>query len=141
MDGSVLGHHWNPISSKLKVFLGKNGRCGTHNGLELTLENLQLNETFPWSKALLLSTIASMFDPSGMIAPLILKYKLFLREVCLETEVGWNDTLPETLMVRWRKLVEELVKSPKIVVRKCARPKNAIGPTDSPMEALWLLEQ
>ena len=31
-------------------------------------------------------------------------------------------------MVRWRKLVEELVKSPKSVVRRCAIPKNTIGP-------------
>ena len=55
-----------------------------------------------------------------MIVTLILKYKLFFREVCLEKKLGWNNTLPVTLMYRWRKLVEKLVKVPKIVLRRCA---------------------
>ena len=50
MGGSVLGHQWDPkedtISFKPKIFLGKKGRSGTHNGPELTIENLDLNETF-----------------------------------------------------------------------------------------------
>ena len=60
-----------------------------------------------------------------MIAPLILKYKLFLREVCLEKELGWNNTFSVSLILRWRKLVKEMVKAPKIVVKQCAWPQRA----------------
>ena len=132
MGGTVLGHQWDPapdtLSFKPKVFLGKKGKTGTHSGPELNPDNLQLNDTFPWTKALLLSTIASIFDPSGIVAPLVLKYKIFLREVCLYRSLGWNDVLPADIMIRWRKLVEELVTSPEIIVRRCARPDNAVGP-------------
>lgn len=132
MGGTVLGHQWDPvndtISFKPKVFLGKKGKNGTHTGPELNPENLHLNDSFLWTKALILSTIHSLFDPSGIVAPLLLKYKLFFREVCLRKNLGWNDVLPPDLLNRWRKLVDELVTSPVIIVKRCARPDNAVGP-------------
>ena len=71
MGGSVLGHKWNPVSDKLtflpKVFMGKKGRNGACNSPQLVPENLVLNDTFQWTKGVVLSTVASIFDPSGMI--------------------------------------------------------------------------
>ena len=34
-----------------KVFLGKKGKNSVYNGPQLLLENLNLNETFDWTKA------------------------------------------------------------------------------------------
>ena len=67
-----------------KVFLGKKGKNSVYNGPQLLLENLNLNETFDWTKAVVLSTVASIFDPAGLISAYIFKFKLFLRKICLK---------------------------------------------------------
>ena len=102
MGGSILGHKWDPVEDTFtflpKVFLGKKGRNGVYNSLQLLSENLALNETFEWTKAVVLSTVASMFDPTGLISAYIIKFKLFLRKVCLNKEIAWSDPLPPNLM-------------------------------------------
>ena len=131
MGGTVLGHHWEPRSDTFsfqpRIFLGKKGKNGTHAGPQLTPENLTLNDEFPWTKALVLSTAASLFDPSGIIAPAVVKLRLFMREVCMQEKINWSDPLPDGLMKRWRKLVEELVLSDAVVVSRGTRPPGAVG--------------
>ena len=82
IGGTVLGHKWSPtddiITFQPKVYMGKKGRKGAYNGLQLLLENLDLNDSFEWTKAVVLSTVASIFDPSGLISAYVIKYKLFL---------------------------------------------------------------
>ena len=131
MGGRVLGHKWDPVSDTFtfqpKVFLGKKGKSGAYTGPQLLPENLEASNSFTWSKAVVLSTVASIFDPSGIISAYTIKFKLFLREVCLVKDLGWDDPLPPDLMIRWRLLVEELVCSPAITVQRSARPPDAVG--------------
>ena len=98
MGGSVLGHKWDPVEDTFnflpKVFLGKKGRNGVYNDRQLLSENLALNETFEWTKAVVLSTVASIFYPAGLISTYIIKFKLFLCEGCLNKEITWSDPLP-----------------------------------------------
>ena len=82
--------------------MGKKGRNGAYKGLKLLLENIDLNNSFEWTKAVVLLTVASIFDPSGLISAYVIKYKLFLREVCLNKSIGWSDPLPMARMERWR---------------------------------------
>ena len=87
MGDSVLGHKWNLVDDTFhlpKVFLGNKGRNGAYNGPQLLLENLDLNKTFDWTKAVVLSTVVSILDPAGLISAYIIKFKLFLREICLK---------------------------------------------------------
>ena len=104
MGGSVLGHKWDPVEDTFtflpKVFLGKKGRNGVYNSPQLLSENLNLNETFEWTKAVILSIVVSIFDAAGLISTYIIKFKLFLREVCLNKEIAWSDPLPPNLMER-----------------------------------------
>ena len=111
----------------LKVFLGKRGKNGIYNGPQLLLENLDLSETFEWTKAVVLSMVASMFDPAGLISAYIIKFKLFLREICLKKEITWNNPLPPSLMGRWRTMARELVCTPAILINRSARPPRAQG--------------
>ena len=131
MGGTVLGHKWDPtedtFSFQPKVFLGKKGKNGAYAGPQLLPQNLARSNDFSWTKALVLSTVASIFDPSGIIAAYTVKFKLFLREVCLSKGLGWDESLPWDLMQKWRTLVKELVCSPPITVYRCARPPGAIG--------------
>ena len=113
MGGTVLGHKWSPMEDiftfQPKVYMGKKARNSAYNGLQLLPENLDLNNSFKWTKAVVLSTVASIFDPSGLISAYVIKYKLFLREVCLDKSIGWSDPLSPALMERWRSYTKELV--------------------------------
>ena len=96
MGGSVLGHKWDPVVDTFtflpKVFLGKKGRNRVYKGPQLLSENLALNETFEWTKAVVVSTVTSIFDPAGLISVYIIKFKLFLHEVCLNKETRCHLT-------------------------------------------------
>ena len=100
--------------------MGKKTRNGDHTGPQLLPENLDQNDTFKWTKAVVLSTVASIFNPSGLISAYIIKYKLFLRDVSLDKKIGWSDPLPTALMNRWRSLTKELVCIPPIIIYRCA---------------------
>ena len=98
MGGTVLGHKWSPTEDTFtfqpKVYMGKKAGNDAYNGLQLLPENLDLNNSFEWTKAVVLSTVASIFNPSGLISAYVIKYKLFLREVSLDKKIGWSDLLP-----------------------------------------------
>ena len=100
--------------------MGKKAKNRAYNGPQLLLENLDLNDSFEWTKAVVLSTVASIFDPSSLISAYPIKYKLFLREVCLNKSIGWSDPLPLALMERWRSYTKELVCTPPIIIDQSA---------------------
>ena len=54
----------------------------------------------PFTKRGILSTINSLFDPMGFIAPIIIQGKLFLREVT-SLNHDWDEPLPESYSNRW----------------------------------------
>ena len=72
-------------------------------------------------------TVASIFDPSGLISAYVIKYKLFLRDVSLDKKIGWSDPLPPALMDKWRSLTKELVCTPPITIDRCAQLPNVLG--------------
>ena len=83
-------------------------------------ENLNLNNSFEWTKAVVLWTVALIFDPSGLISAYVIKYKLFLRKVRLDKKIEWSYPLPTALMERWRSLTKEIVCTPPIIIDRTA---------------------
>ena len=51
--------------------------------------------------------ISAMFDPLGLICPLILQVKLLFKEVCI-LNVKWYDLLPTEFVVKYNNFIEEL---------------------------------
>ncbi|XP_070531344.1 uncharacterized protein [Cardiocondyla obscurior] len=57
-------------------------------------------ETQSYTKRLIASDIARLYDPLGLTAPVIIKAKIMLQEIwCLK--ISWDDPLPEGLLKRW----------------------------------------
>ena len=54
----------------------------------------------PLTRRGLLSTVASVYDPLGFLAPLVLRAKRILQEVC-QKGISWDEPLPEELRPRW----------------------------------------
>jgi Pao retrotransposon peptidase. len=49
----------------------------------------------------ILSTVASMFDPLGLIGPVILITRIILQELA-RSKIDWDSSIPENLARRWR---------------------------------------
>ena len=49
-----------------------------------------------------LSTVSSVFEPLGLVSPLILVGKQILHELCCDG-VGWDGKVPDKLRPRWER--------------------------------------
>ena len=53
------------------------------------------------------SIVVKVYDPLGMLSPLVTHLKVFLQDSSL-TKMEWDDILPDSLLRRWTTLVEGL---------------------------------
>ncbi len=61
----------------------------------------------PLTKRGVLSTVNSLYDPLGFLAPVTLGGRLLLRKVTDEVD-GWDEPLPENLKTKWEAWVQSL---------------------------------
>ena len=71
----------------------------------------------------MLSTVASIYDPLGCLAPFVLLGKQILQEMCRE-RTGWDEPLSNELRPRWERWLMELPKLVKIKIPRCYLPEN-----------------
>lgn len=70
-----------------------------------------------------LSTVASIYDPLGFLAPLILLGKQILQQLCRD-KVGWDEPLSEELRTRWVSWLQDLENLSSVKIRRCYVPAN-----------------
>ncbi|XP_036147416.1 uncharacterized protein LOC118647173 [Monomorium pharaonis] len=59
------------------------------------------------SKRHILSEIAKIFDPLGLLGPVILASKVILQE-CWKAKISWDESVPNALHSLWQSLAEQL---------------------------------
>ncbi|GFX86894.1 integrase catalytic domain-containing protein [Trichonephila clavipes] len=95
----VLGIYWNPkhdcFSFRVKIDLH------------------ELN-----TKRDVLSTIARIYDPLGLLGPVVAKAKIFLQKLWM-LKIDWTDLLPDTINREWRQFVESLQIVNDINIDRC----------------------
>ncbi|XP_054872902.1 uncharacterized protein LOC111584426 [Amphiprion ocellaris] len=99
----ALGIHWN-----IKI------DCFTFN---ITLKDQ------PPSRRGILSTVASIYDPLGFVAPYLLSGKRILQEMC-HHGTGWDEPVSEHLRPRWEHWRKDLINLEKIQIARCYLPHN-----------------
>ncbi|XP_053682304.1 uncharacterized protein LOC128732893 [Sabethes cyaneus] len=72
-------------------------------------------------KRAVLSTIAKIFDPLGLIGPVSVMAKVFMQELW-KIDIDWDEALPETFNQRWRTFLVHLQESWRIKI-----PRRCIG--------------
>lgn len=77
----------------------------------------------PYTKRGLLSVISSVYDPLGFLAPVILPAKLLLQELC-RSKCGWDDLIPQSFQLKWKKWLTDLEKVENFEVNRCIKPKD-----------------
>jgi hypothetical protein len=71
----------------------------------------------------MLSTVCSIFDPLGLIAPVTLQGKIMLQTLCKE-QYDWDEPLPDHLKVAWEKWLSELPGLGKLAISRCFKPPD-----------------
>ncbi|XP_030585762.1 uncharacterized protein LOC115780619 [Archocentrus centrarchus] len=77
----------------------------------------------PITRRGVLSTVASVFDPLGFVAPFILAGKKILQQMCHE-KVSWDDPLPDHLQPQWESWLRGLQDLASIKVQRCFSPSS-----------------
>ena len=84
----TLGLLWNPTSDTLKV----SSKC------------IQVKSI---TKRTILSVTASIFDPLGLIAPIVINAKLILQRLW-QLKLSWDEALPQELHTTWERFHVQL---------------------------------
>ena len=99
----ALGVHWCIESDTLQFRITMQDKPPTRRGI--------------------LSTVSSVFDPLGLVAPFILGGKQILQELCRDG-VGWDDEVPDKLRSEWEKWRVELPALEKLRVARDHKPQD-----------------
>ncbi|KAJ8027919.1 hypothetical protein HOLleu_30014 [Holothuria leucospilota] len=97
----VLGIQWCVESDKFKF-------------------RIVINDT-PLTRRGVLSTISSVYDPFGFIAPVILVGKQILQQLC-HNNLDWDSPLPDQLRCKWVNWRSSLPRLESIEIERCFKP-------------------
>jgi len=77
----------------------------------------------PFTRRGILSTVNSIYDPSGYVAPVTLKGKQILQQMC-QDKLDWDSPVPENLRSEWEKWRHDVVSLEQLEIQRCFKPEN-----------------
>ena len=80
----------------------------------------------PLTRRGVLATVAFVYDPLGFLAPLVLRAKKILQEIC-NKGVNWDEPLPEEVRPRWERWKRDLLHLDELQTPRCFEPKTLNG--------------
>ncbi|CAG2248710.1 unnamed protein product [Mytilus edulis] len=82
-------------------------------------------EEKPLTRRGITSTVSSIFDPLGLIAPIILKGKIILQDLSKQSiKLGWDDPIPKEKEEEWIKWKSTLPEIENISIPRCFKTKD-----------------
>lgn len=99
-DSGVLGMCWSPENDELSLKLSTKYQ-------EIPSEKI--------TKRTILSRIAQIYDPSGLIAPVIIRGKMLIQDIW-KSESGWDELVSPSLAKQWNVYRLDIVSLAKIQI-------------------------
>ncbi|GFT70660.1 integrase catalytic domain-containing protein [Trichonephila clavipes] len=92
--------------------------CGNLPEITSNLQEIEQQRPTSFTKRMVLSTIARIFDPLGLLGPIITWAKIFMQRLWL-LELGWSDELPFKEQKEWRRFIDSLKAVNNISIDRC----------------------
>lgn len=80
-----------------------------------------VNKEGPYTRRGLLSILASVYDPLGMVSPVVVIAKLIFQAECRQGKT-WDEKLSERNMLLWRRWLADLHHLDKFSIPRCIKP-------------------
>nr|XP_054587464.1 uncharacterized protein LOC129152993 [Nothobranchius furzeri] len=77
----------------------------------------------PLTRRGVLSTVASIYDPLGFIAPFVLLGKQVLKQMCKD-KVDWDEEIPDYLRPQWESWITDLPELADVQIKRCYIPPD-----------------
>ena len=103
-QSKVLGVKWNVKSDNLYF-------------------DLQMNMHSEITRRTMLSTVSSLFDPIGLIAPVLVKGRILFQDVT-RLKLPWDETVPPDVSESWSRWLHSLDDLKHVVISRCIKPKE-----------------
>lgn len=109
------------ISPEEKVkTLGITWEPGTDQ-LRFIYENVESEQT--WTRRTILSSIAKLFDPLGLISPVVIVAKMLMQELA-SRKIAWDTPVPDDIRKKWTTFYSELDKIAELRISRFAFASN-----------------
>ncbi|GFW93044.1 integrase catalytic domain-containing protein [Trichonephila clavipes] len=92
--------------------------CGNLPEITSNLQEIEQQRPTSFTTRMVLSTIARIFDPLGLLGPIITWAKIFMQRLWL-LELGWSDELPFKEQKEWRRFIDSLKAVNNISIDRC----------------------
>lgn len=129
-NSEILSSHPNSSSSYFTVPLGERENAKalgiSWNALS---DVIQYNMTDKLAstrntKRTILSGVAQLFDPLGLLAPIIVKGKLIIQKLW-QLNISWDESIPENLNSEWIDFKNQLVILSQLKIPRCVKLPNS----------------
>ena len=77
----------------------------------------------PTTRRGILATVASIYDPLGFVAPIVLTGKQILQKLC-QNGIKWDDQLEENLRPQWEQWKMQLQDLENLSIPRCYKPSD-----------------
>ena len=79
------------------------------------------------TKRIILSRVNSIYDPLGLAGPYTVRAKILMRRLWTnETEIDWDDPIPEKYRREWDTFFNDLPDMKEITIKRCIKPSNSL---------------
>ena len=89
-------------------------------------DTLEFKITFvnkPLTRKGILGTVSSIYDPLGLIGPLLLPGRRILQQICCERK-DWDEPVSDEIRCKWEKWRQDLQFVDKISFDHCYKPTD-----------------
>ena len=143
--GNVRLHKWLSNKPEVMMEIPRSEQAKSMEGLDLQFDNLPTERTLgvlwnaeidcfqfevrlkekPDTRRGILSNVASIFDPLGLIAPVTLKGKQVLQELCKQRK-EWDEPLSsqEGIFQEWQDWKRTLPELQTVKISRCSKPEE-----------------
>lgn len=105
-----------------------------HTVPDLTVNEIIQKVPKPLTERIILSQVASLYDPLGLATPFTVRCKLLTRSLTLKQKrkrvdetLSWDDPIPDDMCNQWVCLFKDMNALKRVKLKRYIRPDSAVS--------------